>query len=133
MLTLVRGQSKKSTYLSIMHKATPNSIVIQYGKQANCWLIESHLISLNKSNDDLRKVIDQLLTDLFLMGYNTIFLYADFTPDEAEILKEVVATYPPMNVIASVQDYSIPRGQLLIEEVIEEVPSCYKKYWEDTI
>lgn len=125
MLTLLRGKAKKSEYFAMLYNGYYNGILIQYGQNVPMMLYngkESWIVDrkdITKTNMfELEMELNEILENVLTTNFQILFLYANFSPQEVEVLKNILQEkHIYIDVFVSVQDNSVPGGQLIIQEI----------------
>lgn len=124
-LVLIKGSARKSDYMKLLHKGTNNSLMVQYGTDVpillprgkECWVY--HRSEASKTDIfDLESDLNELMAQILNTNYRYIYLYGNFEPHETEALHNVASKVDgQLVIIATVQDTSVPNGQIIIEEI----------------
>jgi hypothetical protein len=113
--------------MQLLHCGDANSLFIQYGQDIpvifpedkECWSVDRSQ-STFKNHDELKKELLELLHHVRIeTGYSLIYLYGNFDAVEIQCLRELSQALEGWNIdiTASVQDDSVPDGQIIIEEI----------------
>ena|SRR5690625_7280568 len=120
MLTLVRGEANKYVFMSKLFKGTDHAVFIQLGGttivpplEQDCFKID---IDNNRSHKEQLRLIYE---DMLEKGYTTLFLYTNLDQNGLNVLKDVYYDLDyNIDIVVSVQDSSVPKGQIIIEELL---------------
>lgn len=126
MLTLIRGKSRKSAYMELLHRGTNNSLLIQYGQDVpvmlpegkESWVIdrsEKTKIDTDELKNELMKILEQVITET---EFKYVYLYANFSEEEIDILEQINYILDGrLSLIASIQDEGVIAGTIVIQEI----------------
>lgn len=126
MLTLIRGKSRKSAYMELLHRGTNNSLLIQYGQDVPLmlpegkegWVVNRSEITQNNPDElknELKKVLEQVMNET---DYRYVYLYANFSEDEIDVLEQINYLLDGrLTLVASIQDEGVLSGTIVIQEL----------------
>lgn len=120
LLTLLRGRARKSAYFEKLLRSSSNAILVQLGQNVNSWGSFENWIVDRVGDDDfeLEIQLQEIFADVLNSKYDHLFIYANFTLEEIEVLIKVVEkSHPRLDVTVTVQDNNVSDGQLIIEEI----------------
>ncbi len=113
MLTLIRGKSRKSAYMELLHRGSNNSLLIQYGQDVPLmlpegkegWVMDRSESTQNNPDElknELKKVLEQVMNET---DYRYVYLYANFSEEEIDVLEQINYLLDGrLSLIASIQD-----------------------------
>ncbi|NQX63270.1 hypothetical protein [Paenibacillus qinlingensis] len=128
MLTLIKGKARKSEYMQVLHKGTNNSIMVLYGHDFPVLMPEGKdvitYVRSEKSKTDMLELESDLIQLMAqIIGHTShkiVYLYGNFEPIEIDILLKISENQnvkPALSIVATIQDDSVPNGQIVIEEI----------------
>jgi hypothetical protein len=127
MLTLIRGKARKSEYMQLLHKGTNNSVMVLYGHDIPVSISEEkEVLIYDRSSKTYNSLLDLEFELLELVAqlientnYKYLYIYGNFEPSEIAVLEKIAHNpdvKPALSICATIQDGSIPDGQIIIEE-----------------